>query len=87
MESDFIHCLKCGYIFNRITRSPGSGYGNIEPQPIILAGNVTDPNAQDPMVGSGCPFCGSSNYESGLESNIQEHEGTGYESETLPGGY
>lgn len=87
MESDFERCKQCGYIFDRITVSPGSGYGNIQAEPIILAGNIVDPNAKNPMVGSGCPFCGSSNYEDGLANDPDEHEGTGYESEGSPGGY
>ena len=61
-EPDFIRCKQCGFIFDRNKHPKGSGYGNETTASIttLAGGNA---HAKDPIVGSGCPLCSSSNYD------------------------
>jgi len=62
IESAFIRCKQCGFIFDKRKHPPGSGWGNETTSSITtIAGGTA--NSDDPTVGAGCPLCGASNYE------------------------
>ena len=56
-ESRFTRCLQCGYPVDRERHSLGSGWGN------ITHAAISGAEVDEPTTGSGCPFCGSSNYD------------------------
>lgn len=56
-ESKYVRCRQCGFIANRDRDPKGSGYGNETTK--TVSGSVV----LEPVVNSGCPFCGSSEYE------------------------
>lgn len=54
-EGKFVRCKQCGFIVNKDINKKGSGYGN---EVITGSGSTIDIS-----VASGCPLCGSSEYE------------------------
>jgi len=56
LESKYRRCRQCGFINDTIKISRGSGYGN--ETLTVISGS----SALDPVTGSGCGFCGSSEF-------------------------
>ena len=71
-ENRFVRCRKCGQINNLENRVLGDGWsGNITYQPI----SGVSSNQKEPIVGSGCVFCGSSNgWDETREPTIIDHK-------------
>ena len=58
LESKFKNCKQCGFIFDTTKHGTGDGRGGN-----ITTSAIDDADYQDDeTVGSGCPFCGASNY-------------------------
>lgn len=64
-ESDYISCKQCGYFFDRTKHPSGSGWGNESATSTSQTHPITGVTLYyaDPIVGAGCPLCGSSEYE------------------------
>ena len=61
IESKYVRCKICGFIYDDTKISTGSGYGNTSTKPVVTTnddGSTTvNDNVLDINNGAGCPFC------------------------------
>jgi len=63
-ERSYLRCKKCGFPMNRKRHPKGVGEGNVyNTATSFQREGVTIYNGADTLSVSGCPFCGSFNYD------------------------